>query len=202
MDFLAGAMPSTVGVCGEEVPIRTGWRRAVRSYSLTGKGPGAFGDGDARRLLALWFARDGMVPDPVMAHPAEALEAALAWREEPMASAVPYGPGPGCSRDHGDARTFDLEADSAIVCADFLRLYGIDLAAWQGHWWRFCALLLPLAITEGSLVSTAIAARSPLPEGLHGGERRRRLKLQRAWALPVPESERVRLENERIAREW
>lgn len=199
MDFLAPSFPSSVEVCGDTVPIRTGWRRAVRSYSLTGKGPDVLGDDDARRLIALWFARDGMVPGAVMAHPAEAIAAAIAWREAPVDGAIPYGTGKPCA---GAARIFDLEADSAIICADFMRLYGIDLAAWQAHWWHFCSLLLPLALTEGSLVGTAMAARSPIPPDLPKEERRHRMGLQRAWALPVPESERVRLENERIAREW
>jgi len=196
VDYLSGDLPGTVEVCGEEVPIRCGWRRAVRSYSV----PEPDGDG-ARKLLASWFSRDGRIPQAVLDHPAEALKAAIAWREEGMSSAMPYGPAGGRPKAE-PSRTFDFEADSAIVCADFMRLYGIDLSTWQAHWWRFCALFAPLAATEGSLVAAAMAARSPIPAGLSKEERKHRQALRKAWALPVPQDELVRMENERIRREW
>lgn len=198
MDFLAGDLPCTVEVCGAVVPIRCGWRRAARSYSLTGKGA-SFSDEDAKKLLASWFSRDGRIPAAVAAHPAEAIEAALEWREKPLAEAMPYGSG---KRSGSRVRSFDFEADSAIVCADFMRIYGIDLAAWQAHWWRFCALFAPLAATEGSLVSAAMAARQPTPAGVSKEERKSRAKLRKAWALPLTQDELVRKRNEQIAREW
>ena len=197
MDLLTGELPATVEVCGVPAPIRTGWRRAVRSYALTGKGTG-FSDEDAKALIASWFARDGRLPRIVAEHPAEALQAALEWREKPMEEALPYGDQGRRNR----SRVFDFEADSAIVCADFMRLYGIDLSTWQAHWWRFCSLFLPLAATEGSLVATAMAARLPTPGDATKEERERRSALRKAWALPIPEAERIRLANERIAREW
>ena len=198
MDLLASPLPETVEVCGEAVPIRWGWRRAVRSYSVTSKGKAAT-EQDVRMLLASWFSRGRDVPKAVLDHPVEALDAALAWRDRPMAEAVRYGTGlPG----KPSSGLFDWEADSAIVVADFQRLYGIDLGSWQGHWWRFCALLLPLVLMEGSLVSAAMSARLPIPSDLPKEERKARERLRGAWALPLSDDELARIINARIKAEW
>lgn len=151
------------------------------------------------QLLATWFGRDGGVPDPwVLSHASAALEAAVSWRDAALEAALPYGGRRGASA----ARTWDWEADGGIVVADFRRLYGIDLPTWQAHWYHFAMLWSALAATEGSLVAEALRARSPLPQGAPKAERKAHRMAARAWALPLPEAERVRIENERIAREW
>lgn len=188
VDFLTGAWPTEVEVAGRPVPIRCGWRRAVRSMHYGADGMG---------MLASWFGRGGRVDPWAMAHAGEAIEAAVAWRDDALAAALPYGEG---RRPQG--RTFDWEADSAIVVADFARLYGIDLRSWQAHWYHFAALWSALAATEGSLVGEAMRARTPARPGADAWERKARAAAARAWALPVPESELARRINERIAREW
>lgn len=188
MDWLTRYPPSTVDVCGEAVPIRTGWRRAVRSYVLMGT-EARIPVGDCDKLLSSWFSRDGDVPRAVLGHPREALDAALSWRDCALVEAMPYGDG----ASHGaTARVFDWEADSGIVVVDFRRLYGIDLMdpATQMHWWRFALLWRGAAATE-SLLASAISARSPLGGDADKWARRAHERLAGAWALPPTQSELV-----------
>lgn len=150
-------------------------------------------------LLWTWFSRDGRLDRWCAAHPSDAVSAGLAWRDAPLEGALPYGE-PGGSRAR--ARTFDWEADSAIVVADFRRLYGIDLRAWQAHWYDFCALWCALAATDGSLVAEAMRARTPAPAGSPKPERDARRAAARAWALPPTDDELEHIMLERIRREW
>lgn len=193
MDWLTREPPSEVDVCGTMVPIRSGWRHAVRSYYASG--PTA-----ASALLASWFSTDGGIEPMADAHPSEAIDAAVAWRDEAFSEAMPYGTG---ERTHsGDAPTFDLVADSAIIVADFRRVYGIDLVTAKMHWWRFVALLTSLMRTDGSLVRAAMSARAPIPRSVEGDMRRDAKALAESWALPLPEPELVERENERIREAW
>lgn len=189
-DLLTGPWPTEIEVAGRPVPIRCGWRRAVRTMH---------GDVTGAQLLATWFGRDGAPPSAwVLSHAPEALGAAIAWRDGALEAALPYGG----KRGGRASRTWDWEADGGIVLADFRRVYGIDLPTWQAHWYHFAALWSALAATEGSLVAEALRARSPLPQGAPKAERKAHRLAARAWALPVPEAELARIENERIAREW
>ena len=82
----------------------------------------------------------------------------------------------------------DWDADAAIISADFLHFYRIDLWEEDPHWYRFCALLLALVRTEGSLVGQAAYARSPHEEA-RGREKDRLRRLEKAWALPPTDAE-------------
>lgn len=188
MDWLTREPPSTVDVLGEAVPIRTGWRRAVRSYVLVGTRP-RIPVGDCDKLLSSWFSRDGAVPGAVREHPREALDAALSWRDDALVEAMPYGDGSG---RNPDARAWDWEADSGIVVADFQRLYGIDLMdpATQMHWWRFALLWRGIAATD-SLTSAAISARLPIDGKADKWSRKSHDRRARAWALPPTQAELV-----------
>lgn len=186
--LLVGAPPSEVTVAGRPVPIRSGWRRAVRS--MCGKPTHA-------QLLALWFSRGGEADRWSLAHAAEAVEAAVRWRDEALSGALPYGERRGSRR-----RTWDWEADAAITMADFRRLYGIDLRTWQAHWYDFAALWSALAATEGSLVADALRARGKLHAGASKWERKAHAAAARAWALPPAEDEAERVALERLRARW
>lgn len=190
MDWLTERPPSTVDVCGETVPIRTGWRRAVRSYVLMAKrcdshGSPSLGPSDVDVLLSSWFTRDGDTPDAVRSHPWQALEAAVAWRDGATDETMPYGDGGGGSGE----RVFDWKADSGIVRVDFLRLYGIDLSTWQAHWWEFRLMFDALVAMPDSLVAEAVSARTPVGDRADKWERERHRRLARAWALPPNQAE-------------
>ena len=180
------ALPSpTVAVAGQEVPISTGTRANIAAdladrETVEGR----------MAMLGAWFGgADGTLPRAVSSHAADALEAAIAWSSGAM-GCMPYGrPAIGrAPRRRAEKSIIDWEADAAIIAADFLRFYRIDLWEQDPHWYRFCALLLALVRTEGSLVGQAAYARSP-HETKGRAERERLGKLRGAWALPPTDAE-------------
>lgn len=187
-DFLTGPHPTEVVVAGRPVPIRCGWRRAVRTMW-----EGATG----AQLLTTWFSREGEADRWALVHADEAVAAGIAWRDAALEAALPYG-----ERRGSAARTWDWCADSAIVVADFRRLYGIDLRSWQAHWYDFAALWSALAATEGSLVGEAMRARGRAPKGASKWERKAHEAASRAWALPPTEAEERRVALERLRARW
>lgn len=190
LDFLTTAPPCEVEVSGRPVPIRTGWRRAVRTMR---RDP----EPTAAELLATWFSRDGEPDRWALAHADDAVDAARRWRDDALSLALPYG-----ERRPSGRIVWDWDADSAIVLADFRRLYGIDLRSWQAHWYDFAALWSALAATEGSLVAEALRARGRAPKGASKWERKAHEAAARAWALPPTEAEAERMALERLRREF
>lgn len=184
MTGLVELPPSTVTVAGSEVPIATGTAANVAADSADRSTP----EGRLSMLLS-WYGRDGALPGPVAADPRGALGAGIEWSRGAM-GCMRYGRG---ARGRGgrpapSASLIDWGADGAIIAADFLRYYDIDLWSQDPHWYRFCALLLALLRTDGSLVGQAAYARSP-HDGARGPERGRLKRLAEAWALPPSESE-------------
>lgn len=182
---MIGALPSpTVRVAGADVPIATGARANIAADLADRE----TADGRLSMLLA-WFGDGGGLPDAIARHAPEALEAAIAWSGAAMGCMCYGRPTLGTKRAPGAARpVIDWEADAAIISADFLRFYHIDLWSEDPHWYRFCALLLALVRTDGSLVGQAAYARSP--NGRARSEERNRLRrLEKAWALPPTDAE-------------
>lgn len=198
MDWLTRPLPQTIEIGGQLVEIRTGWRRAVRSYILQDKHPTGLNLTDATALLTSWFARDGQIPQIVKDNPYSALKAAYDWRDDAFSEAMPYGNGSG---EKTSKKTFDWEADSGIVRIDFRRIYGIDLASYQVHWYEF-ALLFSGICAMDTLVSSAMQARKPLPRDAADYERKQHKLLASAWSLPLTEYERMKIHNARILEEW
>ena len=182
MSVLTSLPEPFVEAGGERMRIAEGFRAHIAADMLDRSTV----DGGLGILVALMGAggvgalRDG--PWQVAA-----LAAALAWHDAAM-GCMPYGRGGGGGGGR-TTRVIDWEADGAIIAADFLRLYRIDLSSEDIHWYKFCALLLALQRTPGSLVGQASSARlSPSP-GARGVELKRLKRLQRAWALPPTDAE-------------
>lgn len=194
MGLLDDGLPCEVEVCGEAVPVRTGFRRGVRASLLDRRDPD-----DRLVLMALLYGEPQSWPDAVLRDQRGALAAGLGWLDGAW-EACTYGKADGS----GGRRTFDFAADSAIVAADFQRLYGIDLLdpETRMHWWRFTALLAGAMRTEGALVSQAVDARSPMPQGVKGRERERLLRRRRAWAIPPSEADVVEAARAAALREF
>lgn len=181
--MLDEAPPRTVEVAGREVRVNWGWRAGVRLELAD------LSDGRGRyRALRLMFAdSSGMLPEAVAQDAAAAFEAGMEWHRAGW-ERMPYGAGRR-RRAAKPRRLIDLDADAAIVAADFQRLYRIDLDLSRMHWWRFCGLVLSAARTPGSLLHEAVAARSAKVAGAKGDERKRLEALREAWALPPTEAE-------------
>ena len=181
--ILTGA-PSAVEVAGAPVAVNAGFRQNLLAETMD-RGDRA----GAARLLQCWFGGGtGRLREGAAAHPVAALAAACGWHDA-ACSLVSYGrPGRGGGAGR---RVFDWEADAAVLCADFQRLYGIDLTdpTLRMHWYRFMALTLAAMRTPGSLVATALRARSPLAGRASEAERRAHERQAAAWALPPTDAE-------------
>ena len=179
------APPSgNVEIAGAEVAIATGTAANIAADSADRSTPSGMLD-----MLVTWFGDGGELPPPVAGNPAEALRAGISWSSAAMGCMAYGSPTFGAKRAPARARpVIDWEADRAIIHADFLRFYRIDLSSEDPHWYLFCSLLLALVRTEGSLVGQAAYARSP-HAGARGEQRKRLDKLRGAWALPPTDAE-------------
>ena len=178
-------VPWAVEASGATLPIDGSWR-ANAALSLVPR------DTEAGRaeLMEGWFG-DGWrgLPDP-----GSALAAACEWHDSAW-SQLAYGTGLGGAGRVPPRRLLDLGDDAAIVRADFLRLYRMDLSspALSGMGWHeFVGLLLALMRTGGSLVAAAVSARA-YDGGARGAARERAEALLEAWALPPSESELIEM---------
>lgn len=187
MTGLASPLPSTVRVGGAELPVSCGWRANVGADLIDRTTP----EGQRDILYALLSDCRGYLPRSAAERPREAVEAVVAWHDGAM-RCMGYGRLARGARGRGATRpVLDWEADAAIVVADFMRFYGIDLTSADSdgiHWYRFCILLTGLLRTDGSLVGQAAYARSPHP-GARGEEGKRLRRLAEAWALPPTDAE-------------
>lgn len=53
---------------------------------------------------------------------------------------------------NGKQRLVDFDVDQWRIYADFLQIYGIDLAFDEIHWWKFCGLLWNLPYKQSSFL--------------------------------------------------
>lgn len=193
MDWLTRNPPSDVEVGGKSVPIRTGWRRSLRSLLIDDSG-----DNAKLGLLMSWYSHDGTLPDVVCQHSKDALNAALDWRDHAFEMASPWGKHGRATAAH--ARLWSWEDDAPLVAADFLRLYGIDLWSQdtQLHWYRFVALWSACLRTQGSLCAEAVSVRAPLPTKADKYQRQQHDEALAIWSLPLTQDE-IR---EALVKEW
>lgn len=185
LEHLIYGFPSTVEVAGQKLAINTNWRASACLSFDESRYSGAE---LTTFILHLYFGqpdKGGLLPELVMEHQKESLEAALEWRAGAF-SCMDYGAHKQVAQSR---RTFSLDADIAIIVADFQHFYHIDLTAESIHWYRFVMLLMALMRTSESLVSQATSARMPIPSEAKGDERKRLKRLQQAWALPPTQNE-------------
>lgn len=185
LDAILSGAPSAVEVAGAPIAVNSGFRQNLLAETMDRRDRA-----DAARLLQCWFGDGtGALRQGALAHPAQALAAACEWHDAAW-SLVSYGrPGRG-GRVVG-RRVFDWDADAGVLCADFQRLYGIDLLdpSLRMHWYRFMALALSAMRTPGSLLATALSARSPLLGRATDAERSAHERQAAAWALPPTDAE-------------
>lgn len=186
LDAILTGAPSAVEVAGAPVAVNSGFRQNLLAETMDRRDRA-----DAARLLQCWFGDGtGALRPGALAHPTEAMVAACEWHDAAW-RLLPYGR-PGRSAG-GRRRVFDWAADAGILCADFQRLYGIDLLdpSLRMHWYRFMALTLSAMRTPGSLLATALSARSPLLGRASDAERAAHERQAAAWALPPTELELI-----------
>lgn len=128
------------------------------------------------RLLTLYF--------PVLPEDMTAACTAAIWfyhcGEEPVQE-------PG--RAGMQRRAYDYEIDAPYLYAAFLSDYGIDLeAAEHLHWWKFRALFS--ALSPENAISKIMDYRTADLGKLKGETRTLYAKMQKQYALPVPQHQR------------
>lgn len=69
---------------------------------------------------------------------------------------------------NGDKDLFSLYEDSELIYSGFYKIYNIDLASEQLHWFKFSYLLAELLTTEGTSIHSKIGIRSFNPADYKG----------------------------------
>lgn len=154
-------MPNALLIGGESYPIRTDFRAGIEYQRLA-----AAGELTAASLYAIWFP--GKRPDDAAA----ASEAVFRFYCRGQAP-EPHTAGP---------IAYDFTVDAGPICADFQRVYGIDLTdtGTTMHWWRFMALLEGL-YTYG--FSDRVGFRTADLSGLDAKTRGKLLKKRSQFAI-------------------
>lgn len=159
MNLLIDRLPTTVEICGKEVPIRADWRVSVL-YTITMESP------ELSAIEKLAAGLDLYLLEP----PEDAIEAArqIMWfyrcgKQECTGAGAASAP------------AFSFSADDWAVYSAFRQQYGIDLQAEPGfrylytadgdicgkkglHWWEFYAMLR--AVEQNTRLSEIIGYRS------------------------------------------
>lgn len=71
-------------------------------------------------------------------------------------------------RANGDPDVISLYEDNSLIYSGFYKIYGIDLASEDLHWFKFCWLLSELEMTEGTAIYEKIRVRSFNPADYKG----------------------------------
>ena len=146
MDFniLCDRLPHSVRVFGEELQIKTDFRRWILMLDLLDKCKDKY-EHPLDIITAAKCAMHIVMPD--QADRSDLPPVTLVKLLEELAVFASGGVRPS---DHTDERkresiqVFDFSCDAELILASFQREYGIDLTKTSMHWWRFLALLRSL----------------------------------------------------------
>ncbi|MFM8320999.1 MAG: Gp15 family bacteriophage protein [Chloroflexota bacterium] len=125
MNLLTEALPSAVEIGGQEWPLETDFRAALRVLM-------AFEDPELTGAERVGVLLANLYPEP----PAD-LQRALALGMRFLDGDTPGSDEPG-------PRLFSFEKDGALIFAAFRQTHGIDLETAELHWWKFLALFMDL----------------------------------------------------------
>ena len=96
-------------------------------------------------------------------------------------------------------RVVDYDVDQWRIYADFLQIYGINLAVTNMHWWKFCGLLWNMPYRKSSFLQV-VQTRQERPRTGAGAEERMNLqKLKKRYALEQLEEKKEYTEEEKSA---
>lgn len=176
MNLLLDGLPETVEICGESIPIETGFRTGILFEEMLWDT--ALDDTEKiRTALELYF------PGMRFRHFDAIREAVdgLLWfyrcGEEPAATTE------GAGEETG--RAFSYEHDADAIYAAFLHVYNIDLTQHisQLHWWQFRALFR--ALPEDTQIMKIIGYRMmKIPAKLPKEQKQFYQRMKRLYALP------------------
>lgn len=168
MNMIIDALPDTVRVCGENVPVRTDFRVWLMLEQL-------LSDDDLTQAERVPLALNLVYLDKTYKDINEAVNA-LIWfyrggnpedkRLTKMAEKRPQ------------KRVYDIDQDAEYIFAAFMQTYGIDLTTADLHWWQFRAMLH--ALPEDCLFSKIMGYRAVSLSSIKDKETRARLGQKQA----------------------
>lgn len=88
------------------------------------------------------------------------LESRRVSRFSVLAFDAPDGTTRYAKKSNGDPELISLLEDASLIYSGFYKIYRIDLATEEIHWFKFCWLLSELETTEGTLIQSKIKTRS------------------------------------------
>ena len=168
--------PETITVEGVKYAVETDFRMWISFQSIM---TGRAGDEEKAAQVYALMERLGLPASEA------ALEAMVDFFE-------------GASADRagaGESRTpaFDFERDSAYIYSAFLAAYEIDLTTARLHWWKFKSMFHGLS-EDQEIVKIMGYRGMKISSKMSREQRRFYEKMQRMYALPIPDSEREKYE--------
>lgn len=175
-NLLVRQPPRAVEVCGQEVEIRTGYRRGIQCARIIDEGF------EGRQLVLainrLYFPEP---PSCVI----EAFDAAIAFYSEGISQGLPSS---GGRKGRSTARLLDWDEDASMILGDFRREYGIDLSSpdTQMHWFVFMAYFNALSDSSGIKTAMTYRATSTYPQAKKGDDvgRKNWNAMKKRYTLP------------------
>lgn len=195
MSLLLNALPETVEICGQSVPIKTDFRSYIQFEQILIDSSAtpqekvkkalalAFDDiraiplNDPQQIIdgLLWFYRGGDKPQNEY-QIKEKKKAEAKQKESDQAS-------------NSGERYYDYEFDAELIYAAFLQQYGVDLIATEYmHWWRFKALFSGL--TDDTKFMQVVGYRATkVTKDMTDSQRKFYRQMKEIYALPIPQDE-------------
>lgn len=188
MNLLIDGLPEHVEICGQRVPINTGFRTGIlfeemiRDVSLDDTEK-------IRTALELYFPGVQFEDFGVVQEALDRLFWFYRCGEAPAETT-----GAEEDADTGTDPPFSYEYDAEYIYAAFLQVYSIDLARQSLHWWQFRALFR--ALPEDTQIMKIIGYRTmKIPAKLPKEQKQFYQRMKRLHALPQSE-DRQQLESD------
>ncbi len=188
MSLLLDRLPDTVAICGQEVPVETGFRTGILFEEMLRDS--ALSDAEKiQTALELYFPGTRFRDSDMMREAIERLLWFYRCGKEAEGGAEETGA-------EGTEPPFSYEHDAGYIYAAFLQAYHIDLtrAEMKLHWWQFRALFC--ALPEDCQIMKIIGYPTmKIPAKLPKEQKQHYQRMKRLYALPQAQ-DRQQLESD------
>lgn len=106
---------------------------------------------------------------------------------------------PDPDAQHSRERVVDYDVDQWRIYADFIQIYGINLAVTDMHWWMFCGLLWNMPYRQSSFLQVVQTRQERPRAGASAEERQSLLRWKKMYELEQPEEKKEYTEKEKAA---
>lgn len=184
MNILTDPAPKTVTIGGAEVPINSDFRASIRFETLM-ENSSVSDEEKTVEALKIYYGN----PDGIASFPSPLDEAVekLMWfyragKEENASASTGKG-----------AQIYSYSFDDEYIFAAFLEQYGVDLQEIPYlHWWKFKAMFLGLK-SDTRIVEIMGYRSVDITSKMSGDQKQFYRKMKKQFAIPLPQSEREKL---------